>query len=313
MAKISQAPPLQVQLLSMRPPDAPQAISACQLLLVPGSASEIIVKLTNSSLRPKPVALQLEAEFPHHWYRLGMEGSVIPPQSEMQAVIYFQIAPDFFEHNASSTPALDYTAQLLIYSEESLVEVAPIAVFVRPESRYLDFLPDIYREVDFMGRFLKIFEETLEPVVQQHDLLWGYLDPLTAPPTMLPFLAHWVGWQISPALTLDRQRWLIKQAFQLYRWRGTKRGLRFYLHLFTGLPADAQHIQIREVAGRGFVMNEAHLGTDSMVGGGLPYHFHIHLVNDLGVPLPVDLIRQIVEQEKPAFCTYELTIEEISP
>jgi len=312
MAKTSQALPLSVQLVSMRSPEAQitQAGAGCSLLICPGEPSEILVKLTNSSNRAKQIELRLEGSFPRSWCRIGMEGNLLPPHSQMEAVLYFQIEPDFFENSAVLHQSIDHTAQLLVYAEQDLVESAPIYLYVRPQSQYLQYLPDIYREVDFVGRLLKIFEETLEPVAQKLDLLWAYLDPLTAPPTLLPFLAHWVGWELSPALTIDRQRFLIKQALQLYRWRGTKLGLRFYLHLFTGLPPTPEHIQITEVAGRGFVMNEARLGQETMVGGGLPYHFLVHLRNDLGLSLNRSLIAQIIDQEKPAFCTYELVIEE---
>lgn len=313
MAKTKQTLPLEVQLQSMRPPQVLPKHPCCPLLLCPGLASEIVVKLANRTSQPQVLELQLEADFPPEWCQIGMEGPVLPPHSEMSAVLFFRIADDYFENQAHPPTQINYNAQLLVYAEQnaakSLVEVAPIGIVVRSPSKYLDFLPEIYQEVDFVGRLLKIFEESLEPVVQQHDNLWSYLDPRTAPQNLVPFLAHWVGWQMTPALSIDRQRWLIKQAVQLYRWRGTKRGLRFYLHLFTGLPNDDRHIQILESTGSGFVMNSARLGTDTMVGGGLPYHFQVYLRPDRAMELPTNLIRQIIEQEKPAFCTYDLIVE----
>jgi phage tail-like protein len=65
---------------------------------------------------------------------------------------------------------------------------------VRPDSRYLKFLPTVYREVDLIGRLLKVFEQSLDPAIQTLEMLWAYLDPLTAPEALLPFLAYWVGW-----------------------------------------------------------------------------------------------------------------------
>jgi phage tail protein domain len=311
MAKTSQALPLSVQLVSMRSPEAQitQAGAGCSLLICPGEPSEILVKLTNSSNHTKHIELRLEGDFPRHWCRIGMEGNLLLPHSQMEAVLYFQIEPDFFENKEVLPQNIDHTAQLLVYAEQDLVESAPIYLYVRPQSQYLQYLPDIYREVDFVGRLLKIFEETLEPVAQKLDLLWAYLDPLTAPPTLLPFLAHWVGWELSPALTIDRQRFLIKQALQLYRWRGTKLGCGLSAFIYRS-AATPEHIQITEVAGRGFVMNEARMGQDTIVGGGLPYHFLVHLRNNLGLSLNRTLIERIIEQEKPAFCTYELVIEE---
>ena len=195
-----------------------------------------------------------------------------------------------------------------------LLDISSLRLYIRPHSLYLEFLPDIFREVDFVGRLLKIFEESLEPDVKIFDALWAYVDPILAPETMLPFLAHWVGWEMSPLLDIKRQRYLIKQAMQIYRWRGTRRGLRFYIHLFTGLPLDEhlpegqKHIDIFEVAGRGFILNEAQLGVDASAGGGRPFHFIVRIRNDLPSTINIDLIHQIIEREKPAFCTYDLEI-----
>jgi len=67
---------------------------------------------------------------------------------------------------------------------------------------YAKFLPAIYQELDFVGRFLKIFEQAFEPAVNSLDTLWAYLDPTTAPQGLLPFLAHWVGWTPQSYKTL---------------------------------------------------------------------------------------------------------------
>ena len=143
---------------------------------------------------------------------------------------------------------------------------------------------------------------------------------MTAPEALLPFLAHWVGWDPNFYLTADRQRRFIRHAMEIYRWRGTKYGLRLYLHLATGLPLDEdkseaeQHISIVESFGRGLVLGSASLGTDALVGGGRAFHFKVQLkvpIDSSGsLILDESLIRQVIEQEKPAFCTYELQIEE---
>ncbi len=322
------------------------AASSCQLLINPGDPSEIIVKIKNTNARPLVVNLRLEGDFPNQWCRIGMEGDRIPAYGEMEAVLYFQVPIDFFENQEAiahdQALTINYHGHLHIYggyadptdtptpklegsnsaSSEvltpmvklELLDIAPIHLYIRPHSLYLGFLPDIFREVDFVGRLLKIFEESLEPDVQIFNALWAYVDPILAPETMLPFLAHWVGWEMSPLLDVKRQRYLIKQAMQIYRWRGTRRGLRFYIHLFTGLPLDEhlpegqKHIDIFEVTGRGFILNEAQLGVDASAGGGRPFHFIVRIRNDLPSMINTDLIHQIIEREKPAFCTYDLEI-----
>lgn len=307
----------------------------CKLLIHPSEPSEIVVKLKNSSNRSLLTDLRVEGNFPSEWCQIGMEGNELPPHAEMEAVLYFRVPADFFEGQeaiAQGQPlTINYHGLLQVYggyaSNNSdtevnsglvprleLFDIEPFRLYVRPTSLYLDFLPDIYREVDFVGRMLKIFEECLEPDVQISDALWAYLDPMLASEPMLPFLAHWVGWELTPNLDMQRQRYLIKQAMHIYRWRGTRRGLRFYIHLFTGLPLDEhlseheKHISIFEITGRGFVLGEASLALNASTGGGRPFHFIVRIRNDLQNSLDVALIHQIIEREKPAFCTYDLEI-----
>lgn len=250
----------------------------------------------------------------------------------MEAVLYFQLAADFFEAQDALGPAefliLDYQGQLIVHYAQSdpsqdsdqppalpYRDAANFDLHVRPRSLYRNFVPELYREVDFIGRLLKIFEQTFEPAVQTLDTLWAYLDPLMAPRALLPFLAHWVGWPLMPGIPVNRQRQLIQQAMTLYRWRGTRRGLRLYLHLYTDLPLDddrseaEKHICIQEVLGPGFVVGAAQLGQDTLIGGGQPYHFIVYLRPDTPEQLDSNLIHQIIAQEKPAFCTYDLYIE----
>ena len=127
------------------------------------------------------------------------------------------------------------------------------------------------------------------------------------------FLAHWVGWQISPDLSLNQQRELIAQALEIYRWRGTRRGLRLSLHLATGLPLETSPgtepaIAITETFGSGLVLGETHLGPEAIMGGTKPFHFSVTLRQPPGLDLDENLIRKTIEQEKPAFCTYDLAI-----
>ncbi|CAN1212798.1 Phage tail protein [Tumidithrix helvetica PCC 7403] len=347
MTQKSELLPLSLQLLPMQSPEASlqslgsnrdnlgedsnilhesaiATTAGCNLLLHPGEFSEIIVKLENLTSRPLQLSLRTEGNFPPQWCSIGMEGNELPAKGHMESVLHFQVPSDFFEAQDALSPrktlTLDYVGQLFVYANQPntnpvLVDIAPFNLYLRPHSLYLDFLPDIYRDIDFIGRLLKIFEQSFEPSVQQMDTLWAYLDPLTAPDNLLPFLAHWIGWQFIPTLSQERQRSLIAQAMEIYRWRGTRRGLRFYLHLFTGLPLDdhlpetEKHISITEVSGKGFLMGESSIGQDTMVGGGKPFHFIVRLRNDLPSPIDRNRISEIVEQEKPAFCTYELYIE----
>lgn len=301
--------------------DAPPELS---LLLYPGEPSEMVVQIKNLERDRLELSLQVEGDFPSDWCRIGTEGSEILAGRQMDAVLYFQIAADFFEQYGAQgedpTLKLDYQGRLVVYSIEPdtgrrQVEFASFRLHLRPRSLYAKFLPAIYQELDFVGRFLKIFEQAFEPAVNSLDTLWAYLDPTTAPQGLLPFLAHWVGWTPQSYLPLNRQRDLIRNAMQIYRWRGTRRGLRFYLHLATSLPLDDdclceedRHISISESFHRGFIVGEARMGEDATLGGGRPYHFNVQIYVDDLVRVNEQLVRSVIEQEKPAFCTYDLKI-----
>ena len=311
--------------------DADLSATDCTLVLYPDEPSEILVRLTNNSSHWIYLDISAEGSFPTPWCRVGMEGHTLPPGGGMDGVLYWEIPQDFFENNQEPTRKktleLDYFGKTYVsyglYNQETgqvpeelpYITTKPFRLYLRPRSLYLNFLPDLYRESDFIGRILKLFEETFEPAVNSMESLWAYIDPLTTSESLLPFLAYWVGWELTPRLSLQRQRFLIRQAMELYRWRGTRRGLRLYLHLFTGLPLDEdlpefdKHISIQEVFGQGFVTGEANLGQDSIVGGGRPYHFLVRLKSLPGQEIDEKLVKQIIEQEKPAFSTYELSFE----
>ena len=300
----------------------PQSLQT-KLRLQPGEFSELVVRIKNHSNEPLQLQFSVAGDIPPDWWQLRTEGSILPGHHQMEAVVYFAIAADFFERPCSPEQLplrLDYTGQLTVTAVaprgDSQEHISPFQVLVRPSSLYLDFLPDIYRNVDFVGRFLKIFETTFEPAVDILEHQSAYLDPLTAPQAILPFLAHWVGWSFQGPLSLAQQRALIRYAMEIYRWRGTRRGLRFYLHLASGLSLDdhiadesQKSIGIHENFSRGHVLGHTVMGQSTILSGNIPYHFNVRLRPAVDYPLDEILLCSIIEQEKPAFCSYTLSIE----
>ncbi len=295
------------------------------IVLQPAEPSEVAIRLDNRSDRPLPFELQVVGDFPADWCQIFTPTTTLQPRQPQEAVLVFQVPPDFFELAgilaAGDRLTLDYSGALEVYAQppdapRQLIETAAFNLFIRPAGLYRDFVPGIYRQSDFLDRFLAIFEQAFEPDVELLDNFWAYLDPLLAPEALLPFLAHWVGWQLQPQLSRQQQRYLIRYAMTIYRWRGTRRGLRFALHLVTGLPLneqatheDERPIGIYESFSRGLVLGETQLGRDATLGGGQPHHFSVRLRPPAGVELARLPIEATIEREKPAFCTYDLTIE----
>lgn len=295
--------------------------------LIPGETSQIVIDLENLDTQPLHLTCSLSGNFPHHWGRSEFPEAVLSPGERRSVVLSFGVDRNFFETEELSMNTeglqLNYSGRFNVYgsyvnnqsdTNEPLLEFIEFDLFVRPRSPYINLLPQIYREIDLVGRFLKIIETTLDPDLQIFGHLWAYLDPLTAPESMLPFLAHWVGWQNIPTLSLQQQRRLIRHALEIYRASGTRRGLRFYLHLVTGLPLDedlpeaSKHISILENFTQGAVMGSSYLGIDTILGGGKPFHFQVRLLCN---PDTIDekLVRTVIEAQTPAFCTYDLKID----
>ena len=331
MTQARLSPTLNLRLTAMQLPEARVQAAAGhftsnqQLLLHPGEASEMLVQLENTGNRLLQLNLWVESNCPSSWYLLSTEGRDLAPGQRIEATIRFRPPGDFFENQRALLPeeqlVLDYQCRICADCVEAgtgrrQTETQTFGLYLRPRSLYPNFLPILYREVDFISRFLKIFEQAFEPAARAMDVMWAHLDPLTAPEALLGFLGHWVAWPIDRRWELMRQRRLIRHALEIYRWRGTRRGLRFYLHLYTDLPLDDdrpesdKRICIQETFHRGLTIGEARLGQDSALGGGTPYHFIVRLRPEFPQQVDEALVRLIIEQEKPAFCTYDLYIEE---
>jgi len=173
-------------------------------------------------------------------------------------------------------------------------------------SNYLQYLPAFYREDDFTGRFLNIFEDILKPIEGIVDNLAFYFEPGTTTQSFLPWLASWMGLVLDERWPEAKRRELIKSMTELYRWRGTKRGLSEYLRVYTGImPQITEHIpatQLKTNTNPG--VNEAR-GTEDQA-----HCFTVILeVPDIST-IDADIVRSIIESEKPAHTTYILQINE---
>jgi len=107
--------------------------------------------------------------------------------------------------------------------------------------RYLRYLPAIYQDepsilLDFLEPFTDWFD-SLRDLLARIDT---YLTPAMTPTSegFLSWLAGWVALTLDEEWDEDQRRRLMQEAVELYRWRGTATGLRRYLELYTGLPAE---------------------------------------------------------------------------
>jgi phage tail-like protein len=300
-----------------------------RLVLRPGEFSQILIHLSNQTTQSLNIHLDFQVEdyFLSSWFKIRPAQIELDSGENTYASLDFQLPENFFEQPNVipnvAWPKLEYQGYLCAWSthgdQVEFLDSKPLKFAVRPRSLYLSFLPELYNESDFMGRFISIFEKTFEPTVQMLENMWAYLNPLTAPESLIPFLAAWVAWPMNSQWDLAQQRQLIQNAVEVYRWRGTRRGLRLYLHLYTELPLDEhlpeseKHISIEEVFTEGFILNSASMGIDTMLGGSHPFHFLVRLRSESPNKIDIEQVQALIEREKPAFCTFELYIDPINP
>ena len=171
------------------------------------------------------------------------------------------------------------------------------------QSAYLQYLPSIYSESEFMGRFLMIFESVLGPLESMVDNTAHYLDPRTTPEEILPWLASWVNLVLDESWPIERRRLLVRSAVQLFRWRGTRRGLREYLRVYTGVEPEI-------VEGYGGIPlgQNTRLGWNTVLGSGMHHTFTVTLEVEDPTSVNTGHVKAIIEAEKPAHTGYRLRI-----
>jgi phage tail-like protein len=187
---------------------------------------------------------------------------------------------------------------------------------------YLENLPAIYRRSDAVGRNLVrdmcfLFEHMFDSVEVNLTDGWRFYDPHVAPNEFLSWLSNWTAFTLDLDWPEAEKRALIKRAVDLYRIRGTKRGLALFLRLFTGHEPD---IEENTWPFKGFRVESegaesgARIALDSVI---MP---PVDLAHCFVVTMPVKYetvtsdtiirIHQIIQTEKPAHTHYYLRFAE---
>jgi phage tail-like protein len=153
----------------------------------------------------------------------------------------------------------------------------------RDRSSWLQYLPAIYSDDEFLGRFLLIFESLLAPVVWTIDNLDLYFSPETAPAEWLRWIGSWFDILIVPDLPEERQREILRQIGWLFLRRGTKAGLERLLELYFGVMPE--------------IIEDA------------PCHFVVRLpLSQSPHALGADLADRLIDSQRPAFASYRLEV-----
>ncbi len=186
----------------------------------------------------------------------------------------------------------------------------------------LENLPAIYRRSDAVGRNLVrdvcfVFEHMFDSIETNMIDGWRFYDPHVSPTGFLDWLAGWTAFTLDLDWPETQRRALVKRAVDLYRIRGTKRGLSLFLKLFTGHEPEIQEntwpFKGFRLEGEG-AEEGARVAIDSVILPPVDLA-HCFVVNmpirfDAVTPEMVIRIHQIIQLEKPAHTHYYLRFAE---
>ena len=195
---------------------------------------------------------------------------------------------------------------------QMIYEGSPVTIWIARRG-YMEHLPAIYRRSDAVGRNVVrdicfLFEHMFGSIDALLEEGHRYYDPHECPPGFLDWLASWTAMVMDMDWPETKKRAILKRGVDLYRIRGTKRGLVLFLKLFTG---HEPLIEENEWPFKGFrVGGDARIGMDSVV---LPpvERAHCFIVTmpvkftDVS-PEMVIRIHRIIQMEKPAHTQHYL-------
>ena len=140
-------------------------------------------------------------------------------------------------------------------------ELAAIRAYASRFSYADKYLPELYREdlfgagadldgsatpADFLERFLDNFEGVLTPLEDKVAASYLLTNPDVTPPAALDWLGSWIGVAFDTGYGEDQRRELIRATPEMYRRRGTLRGLGLALDIASGGKVARGQIVILE-------------------------------------------------------------------
>jgi len=167
------------------------------------------------------------------------------------------------------------------------IEVFHLPGVPRNRSTWMQYLPSIYSEDEFMGRYLLIFESIYSPLIWLIDNFDIFLSPEIAPAEWLQWMAGWFDVLLLPELPIERQRQLMSQIGWLFMRRGTPAGLLRLLELYYGVTPE-------------IIENE-------------PCHFIVRLpvrkIGEDAMAFDREVADRLILSQKPAFASYTLELD----
>ena len=197
-----------------------------------------------------------------------------------------------------------------------------------PRNSSLRYLPAPFHQdpesAYFLDRMLSYFDTVQEEVSFLIRDFTRYLDPSSVPAgDFLSWLGEWFDWQFLAQWPDELRREMIQRSIEFYKLRGTLEGIRLMLQWHTGLNAEQpqiiEHFRLREyerlqqrrpyTAMQGiatlFVAEKPLVPPSDSID-----HCFTVVLPDSVVPdqESADLIRQLINAQKPAHTSYQLRV-----
>ena len=158
-------------------------------------------------------------------------------------------------------------------------------------------LPAVYQDGDFGMRFIGALETLLDPIVAVLDALPSHFSADHAPRDILDLLSAWLGVELDESQAPQQRREMVRQAAELGRRRGTKRGVELALSLaYPGLP-----LRVEDPGGVRTAPPEG--GMDAPAPSFIVY---------CDKPIPEETqaaVARCIEHVKPVHTTYRLRVK----
>jgi phage tail-like protein len=232
------------------------------------------------------------AEPEMQWHKVVVDAE-IPENTRMNVYYYISDAENLPDEPVWSDPIVNFSDALILSSQGEYIwfkielisddlhttspQIKSLKVYF-PRLSYLRYLPATYQEDktgrDFMERFLSLFETLFSNHEEAIGLVTRYIDSEATPYAFLPWLSSWLAIAYDENWAEEKIRELIKRAPQLYKMRGTRKGIEEIIGLFTGEePIIVENFHLSRQEGKKVIYNlwqKAQQGDNSLLLGDTP-------------------------------------------
>lgn len=163
----------------------------------------------------------------------------------------------------------------------------PIEGIPQDKSSWLQYLPPIFSEDMFAGRYLLIFESIGAPLEWLLDAFDYMLDAKFAPPEWLQWFGTWVDILVPENISEERQRMIVHELGPLFKARGTPKSLQRHLELVFGVEPTIKEPKNKPST----------------------FEVELQLGKDEDNEMNRRVARRIIEAHRPAHTDYKLTIK----